>query len=183
MIEDTALTCKCGCGKPVMPGREFVKSHHRTMASSTKDYITSRVLVDQATGCWNWTLSTANGYGQASFRGSQRLAHIQSFIAFVGDVPDGMILRHKCDNRRCCNPEHLQLGTKADNSNDMVLRGRSARGESHSQSKLTKSQVRSIFKSQESQPALADKYSVDQATISNIKRGRTWSHVTGGVIK
>jgi hypothetical protein len=90
-----------------------------------------------------------------------------------GKIPDGLVVRYKCDNRLCCNPEHLELGTPAENSQDMVERGRSAKGSRHRSAKLTEEDVREIRKkldAGESLSHLARVYGVNAATISDIKR-------------
>lgn len=71
--------------------------------------------------CWLWRNAPANQYGR--FGGA--LAHRVSFFYFVDTVPDDKLVRHKCDNKPCVNPSHLELGTYLDNSHDHVKRGRS----------------------------------------------------------
>jgi len=94
----------------------------------------------RARGCWNWTASTdTGGYGAVSVNmglGKRKLvaAHRFSWLLAHGDViPQGMVIRHRCDNRRCVNPAHLEIGTQADNIADMDARGRRVvlSGENH----------------------------------------------------
>lgn len=88
----------------------------------------SKVELDPASGCWFWTASTrGRGYGQASVPGGRKrqdYAHRVAYTYLVGEIPPGLVVRHACDVRRCVNPDHLSLGTAADNSRDMVERGR-----------------------------------------------------------
>lgn len=79
------------------------------------------------TGCWEWAgyICKQTGYGRISNRpGPPITASVASWIIHNGTIPLGLVVRHKCDNRSCCRPDHLELGTQADNVADMVRRGR-----------------------------------------------------------
>lgn len=89
--------------------------------------ILDNVEIIPEAGCWIWTGATdPQGYGQmaTSFGRAPAKAHRESYEFFVGAIPEGMILRHKCDVPCCINPHHLEPGTYKDNSADMVKRGR-----------------------------------------------------------
>ena len=73
--------------------------------------------------CWIWTLSLSEGYGQLYWNGFGGRAHRVSYQAFVGPIPAGAQVQHKCDRKDCINPKHLYLGTQAQNVADHFSRG------------------------------------------------------------
>ena len=75
--------------------------------------------------CWPWDgVVDHNGYGRVVFMTSVYKAHRVSYEMANGPIPDGLLVRHKCDNPNCVNPNHLEVGTHADNMADAVKRGR-----------------------------------------------------------
>ncbi len=109
-------------------------------------------------------------------------AHRLSYEIHAGPIPDGLCVCHHCDNPPCVNPAHLFLGTRADNSEDAVVKGRMARqiGERNSRAKLTEDDVREIVRLRKTgltQQAIADLYNVSQVRVSSIMLGKSWSHL------
>ena len=120
-------------------------------------------------------LHMTNGYGWVS----GDYAHRVIFETSQRKLQTGEIVRHKCDNRLCINPDHLEAGSLADNARDMVERGRSAKGENHSQVKLTEVQVRKIRKLYKIIPnvKIAKMFGVHRTCIDKINRREHWSHI------
>jgi hypothetical protein len=125
-----------------------------------------------------------NGYPHLTKNGKRKSVHRLIYEECFGEIPDGLVIRHKCDNRLCMNPEHLETGTHQDNFNDMIERGRNAFGERSGQAKLTEKDAKEIknFLSQKQGDSkvvkfLANKYHVHENTIYCIRANRTWKHV------
>lgn len=140
-----------------------------------------RVRIDKETGCWEMEGSLdKDGYATVG----RKRAHRLSYELFIGIIPRSMNVCHKCDNRKCCNPDHLFIGTQKENIADMISKGRKANrfGERNTQNKLTESQVLNIYHSCESQRKIADRFGIDQSTVSNIKTGKLWGWLAKGCV-
>jgi len=82
-------------------------------------------VTKNANGCWEYGgYLNVWGYGRLRHNGKKILAHRLSYLFNIGEIPDGALVLHKCDNPKCVNPEHLYLGTSKDNATDMAKRNR-----------------------------------------------------------
>lgn len=144
----------------------------------------SKVIRTGEDECWDWTArKDKNGYAcfDRSFKHPD-YAHRVAWELTNGPIPEGLLIRHKCRGK-CVNPRHLELGTHAENSGDMIRDGTSPRGERNARTVLTEDQVREIKRRLRTpKPGLvvnlAKEYGVCSATISLIKNGKNWGWLT-----
>ncbi len=148
-----------------------------------------KFIPEPNSGCWLWTANVNyKGYGQFVFDGVDMGAHRASYRIYIGNIPQGMCVLHRCDVPCCVNPAHLFLGTIIDNNLDKKLKGREGdkKGEKNGRAKLTFEQVQQIKKRYECRSpkhggvVLAKEYGVSKGLISHIIRGRLWNYCSGG---
>ena len=133
--------------------------------------------IDMTDSCWLWNaLKDKDGYGKFKYEGRMQKAHRVSWLLSGQTIPEGLLIRHKCRNRHCVNPEHLETGTLAENSADMIRDGTSTRGIKNPSAKLTEEQVRQIrARATENQRELAKEFGVIPQTISRIILRKRWN--------
>ena len=148
----------------------------------SKENILRRVGRRGENDCWPWNgYRNSLGYGVVEDSPTRKTfrAHRLVYEILVGKIPEGSVLRHRCDNPSCVNPAHLVPGTQAENVADMSARGRSnpPRGRRSPNAKLTDAQIIEIRSSQATLRALAARHGVCHRVIWNIKRRVDWPHV------
>ena len=158
----------------------------------------NRVNISFITGCWEWTGGKkVDGYGifgsirDKKLNNKYQTSHRMSWLIHYGEIPIGLFVCHKCDNRVCCNPDHLFLGTQKENIADMIKKHRYVKGkiykgiescqygENSPFHKLTTEKVLEIRKYKEtgnySSKVLGDVYGVSGTTIDKICNGEKWA--------
>lgn len=147
-------------------------------------------------GCWEFQgCLMPSGYSKIGKGHKTYLGHRLAWIESNGEIPEGLCVLHRCDNRKCINPAHLFLGTKQDNTDDMIRKGRerfvglkspncrkptAPKGEKHSNAKLTEKQIaeiRAMYGGGARQVDLAAQFGINQCHVSRIVRKESWSHV------
>lgn len=186
--------CECGCGDPAPIAtktgdgwrkgqqKRFVQGHHNRLRSRpAAERFWEKVQRGSPDECWPWLASCLpGGYGQFA---PERTAHRFAWVLTHGPIADGLFVCHHCDNRKCCNPAHLFLGTPAENTADMKRKGRAAGpapGEGHHSSRLTEADVREIrqrVSGGETQRSVADSFGLSVAHCHRIVHRQRWKHI------
>ena len=144
-------------------------------------------ITDKIKDCWEWGgAKTTHGYGNVRINKQYLKAHRVAFMMANGEIPEGYIVCHICDNRSCCNPSHLMLGTTKSNAADMLLKNRQRKriqASSMSVNGNSKLSIKDVIEIRRSYSAkelnqyqLAEKFNVTQPNIGAILRNETWRH-------
>lgn len=177
----------------IKQGRKFcsLKCRNTSYVLSIDECILKYTPILSSEVCWEWLgLKRPNGYGYFTANKVLYSAHREVYKLKKGDIPNGLIVLHTCDNPPCVNPEHLILGTSKDNSEDMVRKGRSNKGEDRYNSKLTNIdvlEIRSIYrnvkygKRTKMRHILAEEFNVSPVTIKFVVENRNWKDVQENV--
>ena len=177
--------CGCGCGKPLRITRRnqnnpptYLQGHaNHLIKRKTKPTIDKfNDRVNKSGDCWEWEgFILPNGYGQLKEKGKNLYAHRFSYSYFKGEIPSGLYVLHKCDNRKCVNPDHLFLGTAADNTADMDRKGRRvSKPGTQKISRKDAENIRILNSEGFGVSFLSEKYDLKPCTIRNIIAGRLW---------
>lgn len=185
------LTCP-QCGKSfsrkhseVLSGRGSTCSIACRVSKQTKgieDRMLSRRVISPETDCWEWTgAASPLGYGKVGIGHTVYQVHRVSAHLYLGfDLKSELAVCHKCDNPRCFNPDHLFIGTKGENSQDMTNKGRSTFGERNPAAKLTAAaipQIRALAMSGVHPEVIGQQFGIARRTVSDIVRRIRWRHV------
>lgn len=176
-------TKSCGCDYPICKlGVDLSKEEY---FDHTKKRLLLKRSIDNE--CWIWTGNKNNkGYGFISWgQGIEKKKQVVSRIAYTiwkGEIPEGLMVCHSCDNRSCFNPDHLWIGTQFDNMQDCVKKGRGVdnSGSKSGMSKLNENQVleiRRLRSEGQTLKKIAEKFDVTDANINEICKRHTWSHI------
>ena len=163
-----------------MPSGYWIVKQRPTWQERFLTYIAK----NEITGCWDWTGGkNSDGYGNFSINSKTVKAHRASYMLYKGLIQDGLKVRHKCRGK-CVNPDHLELGTHADNMKDTIRDGTIPRGENHKFAKLTDDLVKLIRTEMPKDRTLqnyckkkAIELGVSLSCMQSVTSGRSWTHV------
>lgn len=131
--------------------------------------------------CREWSgYRLPGGYGRTTWHGIHVYSHRLAWELSSGPIPDDLWVLHHCDNPPCCRPEHLYLGTPADNAHDREIRQRGSRGEHQPKSLLTERDIPTIFAmagSGKTQREIGATFHVSQGAIWKVLTRQTWRHI------
>jgi hypothetical protein len=169
--------CRYGYGN-----KKNIFENFKEESIRTKEILEKHVI-KTSQGCWKWKGSkNIHGYGEVRINRKHMNGSRASWISYKGEIPKGMYVLHHCDNRECCNPEHLFLGTASDNMHDMMKKGRSnfLKGDDCPWKKITSEIVLDVLDSLKkgiSTKEISKKHNISIDYISDIKRGHRWGHI------
>jgi hypothetical protein len=124
--------------------------------------------------CWGWIGSLLSGRGQLYYKGKSIQAHRASWLIYKGEIPEDKWVLHKCDNGICSNPEHLFLGTPADNVIDMIKKDRSPLSILNHEKVIA---IRNMINCGVMGKIIAKQFNISPHTVSDIKLNKTWRHI------
>lgn len=154
---------------------------HRYRAGDHMARFRSKVAA-MPSGCHEWQAGKfTSGYGQFTVDGKSRTATRWLWSRVHGPIPEGIQVRHKCDNPPCVNMDHLELGTPLENSRDMVERGRGVIGERSHTAKLSADEVLEIralvARGDQTKTAIARTYGTTRQNVTHIVNSFSWKHL------
>ena len=165
----------------------FYFKKHGVRSDQEFIYTIPITTIENHMGCWLWQGRTQNGYGKVQFntneiKGSRRV-HREAYRIFIGEIPEGLLIRHRCHNRLCCNPLHLEPGTDKENWQDAVVDGNAMiaeqDGSDNIMSKLSEAlvyEIRTLFRSGVySSTDLAEMFSVSRRCVERTIVGKAYS--------
>lgn len=191
----TIWLAKCDCGRLCKPRSDALLSgitvscgcfgREQRMKASWKRVKTDQQIVQafykrvkKTRTCWIWIGSFRDsGYGRMYVRGKGAATHRLSYRIHKGPIPNGLQVRHTCDNKKCVNPCHLVTGTALDNAADAKERLIHAHGSKHGMARIDEVAVRRIRRSKKTSRVIASKFDLSITHVNRIRAGSAWGHV------
>lgn len=153
-------------------------------SATMQERFMAQVSPEPVSGCWLWVGAQKNKFGHGAFKLGNRqskvaCAHRVSYEIHYGELHEGKVVRHLCNNPACVNPTHLAAGTHKENANDKVAAGTLLQGEKHYMSKATESLVKKMRACVDRASAidLGEAFGISRQAAHDIMSNRTWKHV------
>ncbi len=168
------------CG--IKRSERIIKKFRSEVRKKKIKFIRVPCIYPELSDCWNCTSHDKNSYSYPYIKRNKKFGKMSRYVWKLrfGPIPEGMLVCHHCDNPKCINPEHLFLGTRKDNTQDMLKKGRDNCWGKGARL-LTAKQAIEIFNSDELGGVLADKHNVSATTINNIKRRKHYREITANI--
>lgn len=180
------MKCKINdCNLLAMCKELCSKHYYRLKRHGKYDLITSeerfwnQVDKKEDHQCWLW-MGAGHKYGTITVKNENFLTHRYSWSLINGVIPPSLSVCHNCDTPLCVNPKHLFLGTPKENTQDMVSKGRSAKGETHGNGKLTELivlEIRRLHSCGLTYTEIGKQFDISRVQVSNIVNRRQWTHI------
>lgn len=169
----------CRCGRSCVVKSAAVKRGSTASCGcrrglTSTELITANIAVDPITACWNWNAKLRpDGYAHLRIHSKRVLAHRLSYETFIGPIPDGVLVLHKCDNPSCVCPDHLFLGSHQDNKNDSVRKGRHKKLLTHD----TVREIRRLSSEGMQGVDIATRFGISSGTVYDVLHRKRWGYV------
>lgn len=153
------------------------RPRRRSLDETLQTRFDKQVMPEPMSGCWLWMGAVGKGYGSIGFGLKNEGAHRVSWMLHKGPIPEGGHVLHNCDNTYCVNPDHLRIGTHAENMADTTKRNRHSKGQYHQCAKLSDEATIEIRKSSEPSRVLATRYGVSYSLVYQIRKNKIRIHL------
>lgn len=183
---DVTWETLCDCGKEHVTRGRTLRNGTSISCGCRMSYRKNPIerfwdYVNKSDGCWEWKgLIMEVGYGAHSIKGKACYAHRFSYELHFGEIPNGKLICHSCDNRKCVNPSHLFVGSHLDNTKDMIDKKRNCKGTNVLTHKLKEEDVikiRSLRKEGFSYNKIANQFGVCWSVARRICLNQSWRHI------
>lgn len=163
--------CSSACGQG------WVRHGHEKREIDPLQRFADKIAATNNEGCWEWQgySNPVTGYGELHWQGKKWSAHRLLWRLTIGQIPEGLHVLHKCDNRKCVNPRHLFLGTQADNNKDRDTKGRGRPGPQLSVTAIR--DIRATYRNNKDLTRLSEQYRVDPASILHVAKRKTYKNI------